>query len=147
MRVESLIDLHNNPAVNHIVEFAEIAGTLASDVGPLAHCYQNLVRVAPRRHDRGKRYLHGRTGITSSGASSKRREEHLAVALYNASRDGVAFELPDKRPLEIIDYQVPLKARRAWLGTEEEYVAARRHVRRLAGAWARAFRYVPITVR
>ena len=111
MRAEGFIDLHNNPAVNRVVEFAEVAGTLASDVGKLAHGYENLVRVAPRRHDRGKRYLHGRTGTTSSGASSNRREEHLAVALYNASRGGAAFALPDNRPLEIIDYQMPLKAR------------------------------------
>ena len=111
MRVEGLIDLHHNPAVNRIVEFAEVASTLASDVGMLAHCYENLVRVAPRRHDRGKRYVHGRTGVTSSGASSNRREEHLAVALYSASRGGAAFALPDQRPLEIIDYQMPLKAR------------------------------------
>ena len=66
---------------------------------------------ASRRHDRGKRYVHGRTGVTSSRASSNRREEHLAVALYNASRGGAAFALPDRRPLEFIDYQMPLKAR------------------------------------
>ena len=111
MRAEGLIDLHNNCAVNRIVEFAEVAGNLASNVGMLVHYYENLVRAAPRRHDRGKRYLHGRTGTTRSGASSNRREEHLAVALYNASRGGVAFALPDQRPLTIIDYQMPLKAR------------------------------------
>ena len=37
MRVESLIDLHHNPEVNRIAEFAEVAGNLASDVGTLAH--------------------------------------------------------------------------------------------------------------
>ena len=116
MRAVGLIDLHNNPAVNRITEFAEVAGNLASDVGMLAHCYENLVRVAPRRHDRGKLYLHGRTGTTSSGASSPRREEHLAVALCNASRGGVAFALPDRRPLAIIDYQMPLYARQGDLG-------------------------------
>ena len=44
-------------------------------------------------------------------------------------------------------HTVTFEIRELWLGTEEKYVAARRHVRRLAGAWARAFRYVPITVR
>ena len=116
MRAKGLIDLHSNPAVTRIGEFAEVASTLASDVGMLAHCYENLVRVAPRRHNRGKRYLQGHTGTTSSGASSNRREEHLAVALCNASRCGVAFALPDQRPLSIIDYQMPLKARRGDLG-------------------------------
>ena len=116
MRAERLIDLHNDPAVNRITEFAAIARTLASDVGMLVHCYENLVRVAPRRRMQGKRYLHGRTGITSSGSSSTQREQHLAVALYNASRGGAAFALPDRRPLAIIDYQMPLKARQDDLG-------------------------------
>ena len=76
-------------------------------------CSHAITRTscASRRHVRGKRYLHGRTGVTGSGASSNRREEHLAVALYNASRGGAAFALPDQRPLEFIDYQMPLKAR------------------------------------
>ena len=112
MPAEALINLHNGPAVNRITEFAPFAGALASDVGMLAHCYEDLVRAAPRRHDRDMCYLRGRTGITSSGASSNRREEHLAVALYNASRGGAAFALPDRRPLTIIKYQMPLKARR-----------------------------------
>ena len=116
MRAEGLIGLYNNPAVNRMVEFAAVANTLASDVGMLARCYEHLVRVAPRRHARGKRYVHGRTGTTSSGASSNRREEHLAVALCNASRRGVAFALPDRRPFAIIDYQMPLKARQGDLG-------------------------------
>jgi len=111
MHAASLIDLHNAPAVNRITEFAEVAATLASDVGTLARRYEDLVGTAPRRHKRDKRYFGGRTGVTSSGASSNRREEHLAVALYNASRGGAAFALPDRRPLEIIDYQMPLKAR------------------------------------
>ena len=112
MRAAGLIDLHNDRAVNRIVEFAEVAAALASDVGSLALRYEDLVRVAPRRHDRGKRYLHGHTGITSSGPLSNRREEHLAVALYNASSGGEACLLPDQSQLEIIDYQMPLKARR-----------------------------------
>ena len=47
MRADGLIGLHNNPAVNRMVEFAEVANTLASDVGMLAHSYEHLVRVAP----------------------------------------------------------------------------------------------------
>ena len=111
MNAQGLIRLHRCPAVNRIGEFAEVAGTLAEDVEQLADLYENLVRAAPRRHGRRKRYLQGRTGKTSSGASSNRREEHLAVALRNASRGGAVFALPDGRPLAIIDYQMPLKAR------------------------------------
>ena len=61
MRADGLIGLYNNPTVNRMVEFAAVANTLASDVGMLARCYEHLVRVAPRRHARGKRYVHGRT--------------------------------------------------------------------------------------
>lgn len=84
---------------------------MAEDVERLADLYENLVRAAPRRHGRDKLYLQGRTGKTSSGRSSNRREEHLAMALRNASRGGAMFVLPDGRPLAIIDYQMPLKAR------------------------------------
>ena len=112
MRAKRLIDLRNDPAARRITRFAAHASTLASDVGMLVDCYENLVLTAPRRHDRGKYYLHGRTGTTGSGASSDQREQHLAVALYNASRGGAGFALPDQRPLAIIDYQMPLQARR-----------------------------------
>ena len=89
MDAEGLIDLYNAPAVNRIAEFAAVARDL--DVRQLGRWYEDLVRAAPRRHERGKRYLAGRTGVTSSGPSSNRREEHLAVALYNASRAGAGF--------------------------------------------------------
>ena len=114
MCTAGLIDRLNNPAANHITKFAALASVLVSDLEMLVHCYENLLRVAPRRHDReGKRYFRAsHAGVTGSGVSSNRREEHLAVALYNASRGGAAFALPDQRPIEIIDYQTPLKARR-----------------------------------
>ena len=112
MQATSLIHLHSDPAANRITEFAEVATALALDVGTLVRRYEDLVGTAPHRHERDKRYLGGRSGVTGSGAWSNRREEHLAVALYNASRGGAAFALPDRRPLEMIDYQMPLKARR-----------------------------------
>lgn len=112
MHAEDLIRLQRCRAVNRISQFAEVAGTLAADVEQLAHLYENLKRVAPRRHAARKRYLSARrNGVTFSGEASNRREEHRAVALRNASHDGVAFVLPDGRPLAIIDYQMPLKAR------------------------------------
>ena len=114
MHAEGLMRLQRCPAVNRIGEFAQVAATLAEDVERLAHLYEQLRRAAPRRHACDKCYLHGRrNGITSSGAASNRREEHLAVALRNASRDGAVFMLPDGRPLAIIDYQMPLKARQS----------------------------------
>lgn len=113
MYAEDLIGLRRCPAVNRIRDFAEVAGALAANVDRLARLYEKLVRGAPHRHDCGERYLHDRrNGVTSGGGPSNRSEEHLAIALRNASRDGTVFVLPDGRSLEFRDYQTPLKARR-----------------------------------
>ncbi len=109
MPPRTLIHLHKDPAVNRLSQFAEVARDL--DAAEIATLYNQLVEAAPRRHERGKRYLDGRTGIASSGAASNRREEHLAIALFNASRGGAALPLHDGRSLELLDYQTPLKAR------------------------------------
>ena len=105
-----LIDLYNARAVNRISEFAACAEQL--DIHDLRNEYRQLVRSAPRRHPRKKSYLKGRTGATGSSSRSNRREEHLAVAIYNASRADNLLALPDCRDLAILDYQTPLKARR-----------------------------------
>jgi hypothetical protein len=109
MIASNLISLHQEPAVNNATQFAQIACNLK--IEELVLGYENLIQAAPARHERGKLYLTGRTGTTSSGRDSNRREEHLAVALYNASRAGKHFALPDGRALQIVDYQTPLKAR------------------------------------
>lgn len=114
MNAGTLIELYNSAAVNRISEFAVVASDLG--VPQLARLYSKLVGAAPRRHERGKCYLSGRIGITSSGTYSNRNEEHLAVALFNASRGGATFDLPDLRQLVFIDYQTPLKARRTDAG-------------------------------
>ena len=68
--------------------------------------YHALTEKAPRRHDRNKKYFVGHTGIPSSGDSTNRDEEHLAIALTNRT-----LEFSDGWPVELVDYQVPLKAR------------------------------------
>ena len=58
-----------------------------------------------------------RTGVPGTGDFTNRNEEHFAIAIFNAHRpprDGV--RLPDFRKLQILDYQMPLKARQADLG-------------------------------
>ncbi len=105
-----LIDLYNTRAVNRISEFAACAKQL--DIDELRNEYRTLVQSAPRRHQRKKSYLKGRTGITGSGSRSNRQEEHLAVAIYNACGADNPLTLPDGRSLAILDYQTPLKARR-----------------------------------
>ena len=106
-----LIDLYNERAVNRVSQFA--AYTKQIDIDTLRAGYHNLVQVAPRRHERGKSYFVGHTGSTKSKPGSKRREEHLALAIYNASRENRLLPaLPDGRLLTILDYQTPLKAQR-----------------------------------
>lgn len=75
--------------------------------------YERLRGCAPRRSERGKRYFVGHAGVISSpddADKSNRKEEHLAIALRNLKgrwphSGGGWFRL--------LDYQVPLKARRS----------------------------------
>lgn len=105
-----LAALYKCPAANQISGFREIAAQVIPE--ELIAAYERLRASVPRRHIRNKSYFVGHTGITSTGAQSIRREEHLAVALWNASRRGTPLQLPDGRPISLLDYQFPLKARR-----------------------------------
>ena len=74
----------------------------------LCHEFTELIKSAPRRPDRGKKYFVEHSGVPSSETNSNRREEHYAIALCNlkqkwARLGGGWFCL--------LDYQVPLKAR------------------------------------
>lgn len=84
----------------------------------LAEAYRSEGADAPRRWDVDKLYLtQTRNGIPGTGDFTNRNEEHLAIAIFNAHRppnDGV--RLPDSRKLQILDYQMPLKARQADAG-------------------------------
>ena len=106
----SLVDLYKEKSVNQLSGFSQTAAEI--EVDRLADAYAELREVAPKRHASNRSYLAGRDGVTSSGRYSNRREEHLAVALCNASQEGASFTLPDGAGLEFIDYQTPLKARR-----------------------------------
>jgi len=70
--------------------------------------YEALVKAAPTRA-LSSRYLGDRSGIPSSTGPSNRREEHVAMALANMQQ---RWPLPGGQTFELIDYQVPLKARR-----------------------------------
>ena len=106
----SLIELFKERTVNHISNFADSAGCL--DILKLERCYMELFKEAPRRAGRGLDYfVEGHNGITSSGSYSNRTEEHLAVALFNATKNGKDFSLADGQKLSFLDYQFPLKAR------------------------------------
>lgn len=79
-------------------------------VDELAAGYRQLRDMAPSRT---QGYLsNSRSGVTSSGESSNRREEHLAVGLFNRKELG----LPNGERLRLLDYQFPLKHVRADAG-------------------------------
>ncbi len=106
----SLIELFKERTVNHISNFADSARRL--DILKLEKSYIELFKGAPRRAGRGLAYfVEGHNGITSSGSYSNRTEEHLAVALFNATKNGKDFSLADGQRFSFLDYQLPLKAR------------------------------------
>lgn len=79
------------------------------DVETYLQAYRNLMAQAPKR-PHGRPYLGGRTGYPDTEGATNRREEHFAIAMVNAQQ---GWTLPDGTALELLDYQVPLKARRA----------------------------------
>jgi len=105
----SLLELYGYPPVNSISKFARL--TQEIDVSDLVQKYKELMKVAPRRHKQEIKYFVGHDGYLRGKKKSNRKEEHLAVALFNECRNGKEFLLPGKRKLKIIDYQVPLKAK------------------------------------
>jgi len=54
----------------------------------------------------------GHSGSANRSDQSNRREEHLAIALWAASRSGISLAMPCGRSLDFLDYQTPLKAQR-----------------------------------
>lgn len=81
------------------------------DIAALGNAYTNLVQNAPKRGLTQKRYFQtSHDGFPSGNANSNRREEHLALALFNQP---TRFSFPGGRGLNIIDYQTPLKSRQS----------------------------------
>lgn len=108
-----LIDLYNQAEINNITQFLSAAQKL--DGAWLAQQYGALKMSAPRRAQSGLSYFpHGcRHGLPSGKRPSNRREEHLAMALYNSSQGGADFRLPNGQVLHLIDYQTPFKAKQS----------------------------------
>jgi hypothetical protein len=106
-----ILELYKRPTVNQISGFCKVLKELDPD--DLGRAYHRTRESAPQRHARGKGYFVGHSGVTSSGANSNRREEHLAVALWNATRKGEQLIMPGGQELTFLDYQLPLKARQS----------------------------------
>lgn len=104
-----LLKLYKSSETNRYSTFGDFADQLVP--ADLVAAYRHTRNSAPRRHDHDKSYFVDHSERTNRAEKSNRREEHLALALWRASRTAAPITLPDGRDLEILDYQMPLKAR------------------------------------
>lgn len=108
MSYYDLISLYKEENLNQVSGFLDVMKEL--DCKTIADSYKQLRdELAPQRTN--PYFVDSHDGIASSKGSSNRREEHLALALFNASKENRLFVLPDGRNLKFIDYQTPLKAK------------------------------------
>lgn len=103
-----LIALATHPDHNAVTRFGNACAEL--DAENLAEGYDALMARAPRRHNFNRRYFVGHDGRPGPGAWTNRIEEHLAIALVN---DRSSWAMPYGGSLDLLDYQVPLKAQRS----------------------------------
>ena len=103
-----LIELYKRKEVNQLSGLLDFMKNM--DINGICNGYRQLRDIdAPQRVS--PYFVESHNGISSSGATSTRREEHLALAIFNASRANKIFKLPDGRLIDFIDYQTPLKAK------------------------------------
>jgi hypothetical protein len=90
------------------------AGDLANEIPDATQVcreYRALEQAWRGRSHVGKRYLvPEHDGITASGLTSNRLEEHTAVALFGLRHQ---WPLPSGGSFRLLDYQTPLKTRRS----------------------------------
>ncbi|KPK49233.1 MAG: hypothetical protein AMS22_13970 [Thiotrichales bacterium SG8_50] len=112
--IQHLNELYKDPRVNQVSSFGRIAAGISP--ADIVESYARARELAPRRHLHGKDYFVEHSGSNARSATSNRKEEHLAIALMGALHSGNSTTLPAGESLEIIDYQMPLKARRSDAG-------------------------------
>jgi hypothetical protein len=103
-----LIELFRSAEVNSFASLALAASALSEN--ELFLRFEHQGKAAPYR-GLHRSYFVGHTGKTTSGVSTNRREEHLAIAIWRACRES-GFALPDGTILFPVDYQLPLKSHR-----------------------------------
>ena len=111
-----LWQLYKSPEINRVTEFSQLSEQLIH--ADLAAAYSQARYSSPRRTERGKSYFVGHKGFTAVAKLSNRREEHLAIALFNLMQRKSGSPA-DALKLEILDYQGPLKAQR---GDSSEFI-------------------------
>jgi hypothetical protein len=97
-----------SPEVNSFAVLARVASSFSEN--ELLLKFERQGKAAPYR-GLHRSYFVGHTGKTTSGVSTNRREEHLAIALWRAYRES-GFALPEGTVLFPVDYQLPLKSHR-----------------------------------
>jgi len=113
--MSDLLATARDPRANQVSGFARFAADLSPE--EITGAYHELRLRAPRRRAVGKAYFVGHTGFPGGDrGASNRSEEHLAIAMFNHHPERGGWPLPDGRSLMILDYQFPLKARRADAG-------------------------------
>jgi hypothetical protein len=103
-----LVEAFQAAEINSFASLPIAASALSED--ELLLRFEQQRKAAPYR-GLHRSYFVGHTGRTTSGASTNRREEHLAIALWAAYRQS-GFALPDRTVLFPVDYQLPLKSHR-----------------------------------
>lgn len=104
----SLVELFQSAEVNSFASSA--LAMVALSEGQLRLIFKQQRKTAPCR-GLHKPYFVGHNGKTTSGSETNRREEHLAIAVWQAYRQ-TGFALPDGTRLFPIEYQLPLKSHR-----------------------------------
>jgi hypothetical protein len=115
-----LINLANDTTVKQVTGFATVAKNLSID--QLFQWYSTEKKFAPRRSSKGKKsYFVGHSGVaekehfgkgTKEGAEG-RKEEHLAIALFNEIRNTNSGLIDDSdEAIHVLDYQIPLKGKK-----------------------------------
>ena len=107
---QDLLEWYKRSSINRLTTF--LAETEQIDIHQLVAAYHYVRSSAPHRHERSKQYFVGHSGIPSSGSKSNRREEHLAMSLWNTAQER-PLVLPNGGVLSLLDYQFPLKAKQS----------------------------------
>ncbi len=117
-KAHPLIKLASSSSVKQVSGFAYVAAGLSID--QLCQWYGSEKDAAPGRAAKGgKPYFVDHSGVTekehfageTGGKNEGRKEEHLAIALFNdygPSTEGLVTDQNDA--ISILDYQLPLKA-------------------------------------
>ena len=103
----AIIGQVRSKTANNKSQFLAYADEL--DIGHLTSLYREIRYEAPRRHLSKRKYLF-RPRDPNFDKNSNQREKHLAIALYRKFHKLDARLLPSGQRLEILDYEVPLKA-------------------------------------